>query len=237
VVEPVEQQVLVHLVGDHHDLPLDSEVGDERHLLSGEHLAGRVVRCVQQHRLGARRDRRTKLLGIERIVRRPQGDRADDAAGHRDTRLIAVVHRLEHHHFVAGINQTEQSTGEGLGGAGGDKDFAVRVVRQPVEALLMAGHSVTQHLHSRPGWILVVSTADGGDRCVEHLSRSVGVRETLAEVDAGRLRGERTHLGEDRRAEALQLVGEEGLANVRHRSLLIAPDVPGRTTAAATHRV
>ena len=72
----------------------------------------------------------------------------------------------------------------------------------------MLGDRLAQHRHARARRVLVDAAVDRRDRGIEHLARAVGVGEALAEVDAAGGHGERAHLGEDRRAEALQLGGE-----------------------------
>src|SRR5439155_2468944 len=60
-----------------------------------------------------------------------------------------------------------------------------------------------------------------GDGGLGDLGRAVGVGEALAEVDRPGLDGERRHLGEDRRAEALQARGQvRGAARHADQNLL-----------------
>ena len=107
MAEPIEYQMLVDLVGDHDQLVLVDHVGDELKLEVIEDLAGGVVRSVQHQRFGARRDRPSKFVGIKPVVRWVQCDWSNHSASHSHAGLIAVVHRLEHDHFVTGINQPE----------------------------------------------------------------------------------------------------------------------------------
>ena len=51
VAATVEQEVLVHLVGDDDEVVFDGEVGDQGQLVGVEDLAGRVVRGVEQDQL------------------------------------------------------------------------------------------------------------------------------------------------------------------------------------------
>ena len=75
-----EHEMLVHLVGHHEQIVIDRQLGDERQLVAREHLAGRVVRCVQQDQLRPRRDRcraarRDRTRSRRRSVRATQGVR------------------------------------------------------------------------------------------------------------------------------------------------------------------
>jgi hypothetical protein len=90
-----------------------------------------------------------QLCWVERpapgaVGRRAERDGPRDAPGHRDARGVAVVHRLEQHDLVAGVQQCEQRGGQRLGGARGDQHLGVRVVGQATEALLMIGDRLTQ---------------------------------------------------------------------------------------------
>ena len=82
--------------------------------------------------------------------------------------------------------------------------------------LLMGLHRLTQHLHPGSGRVLVEAAVDGCDSRVEHLARTVGVGETLTEVDTVGGRCELRHLGEDRGAEALEFRGEVWCSLRRH---------------------
>ena len=146
--------------------------------------------------------------GVSPVVAGCEEYRYRSGVCQRDARLVAVVHRLEHHDLVACVEHAEQCAGQCLGGAGGDDDLARRVEVDPVPALLVFGDRHAQLRHPGPWWILVDAGADGLDRCVEHLGRPVGVGKSLAEVDRTGLDGQRGHLSEDRGAEAGEFVGE-----------------------------
>ena len=98
---------------------------------------------------------------------------------------------------------------------------------EAVEAVLVADHGVAQLGHARPGRVLVaLAVGDGVDGGVAHLGGTVLVREALAQVDRAGGDRQRRHLGEDRRAEALQLAGEVRLA---HHPKSITPGSPAGT--------
>ena len=128
--------------------------GDERQLVGVEHLAGRVVRRVEQDQPGARRHGGAQLVGVEVVATVGAGaqqHRDGAGAGQGDARLVAVVHRLEHDDLVAVVEHAEQGAGERLGGAGGDEHLGVGVVLEAVEALLVAGDRLAQHGQPGPG--------------------------------------------------------------------------------------
>ncbi len=143
--------MLVHLVGHHEQIVLDRQLGDERQLVAREHLAGRVVRRVQQDQLRPLRDRAAQLVGVEPVaaVARGEQHRACDGTGERDARLVAVVHRLEHHDLVAGVEHAEQCSGERFGRAGRHEHLGVGVVLESVEAALVLGDRRSEHRVTR----------------------------------------------------------------------------------------
>ena len=147
-----EHEVLVDLVGDDDQVVVDGQLGDLRQLAGVEHLAGRVVRRVEQDQPGARPDGGAQLGRVEAVAAvglRAQQDGHGARPGQGDARLVAVVHRLEHDDLVAVVEHPEQRPGERLGGAGGDQHLGVGIVVQPVEALLVAGDRLAQHGHAR----------------------------------------------------------------------------------------
>ena len=100
--------------------------------------------AVQQQQAGPRRDGAAQLVGVEGVRRWAKGHRSPHTAGEPDAGHVGVVVRLEHDDLVAGVDQREQGGGDGLGGAGGDEDLAVGVVRQPVEAPPVLDDGATQ---------------------------------------------------------------------------------------------
>ncbi|MPM39577.1 hypothetical protein SDC9_86211 [bioreactor metagenome] len=204
-----EEQVLVHLVGDHHQVVLHCDPGDRVELVGAEDVTGRIVRRVDQQQPGPVRDRRPQV-GLGQPVagfgrrRVPQPDRPGHRPGQCDRRGVGVVRRLEHHHLVAGVAQRQDRGGQRLGRPGGDQHLGRRVVRQAVPAALMLGDRLPQRRDAAPRWVLVVTGPDRPRRRLKHLDGPVGVREALSEVDRSRPRGQRAHRREDRRPERAQ---------------------------------
>ena len=102
VLDVVEGQVLVDLVGHDEQVVLLGHRGDGRELGPVEHLAGRVVGRVEEDEPGTGRDGGPQGVDVEREVGRPQRDRAAGGAGHGDAGGVAVVVRLEGDGLVAG---------------------------------------------------------------------------------------------------------------------------------------
>ena len=122
---------------------------------------------------------------------------------------VGVVERLERHHLVARVDESEQRRSDRLGRAGGDHDLGGGVEVEAVEPLLVLGDRQPQvGLTPGPGGYWLTPGPDRRDRRLGHLDRAVGVGEALAEVDRTRLQRQGRHLGEDRRAEAGQPTGE-----------------------------
>ena len=172
-----------------------------------------VLRSTRRVR-GAERGR--ELVRVERPVRRAQRHDPPLRAGHGDAGGVGVVERLEAHDLVAGLAQREQGGGDRLRGARGDQDLAVGVELLAVEAQPVGGDRVAQLGDAGAGRVLVVARADGRHGGLQHLLRPVRVGEALPEVERAGAHGERRHLGEDRRAEAGQLLRQEAARTERH---------------------
>ena len=48
----VEHEVLVHLVGDHDQVMLDREIGDQLQLVDAQNMTSGIVRAIDQQQLG-----------------------------------------------------------------------------------------------------------------------------------------------------------------------------------------
>ena len=176
--------------------------------MRGEDRPGRVVRGVEQDEPGAVGHRGAQPVEVEPEVRRPQRHRHPDGAGQLDACAVGVVERLERHHLLTRVDESEQRCGHCLGRAGGDHDLGGGVQVEAVEPFLVLGDRQPQVRLTRPRRVLVQPRPDRRDRRVGHLDRAVGVGEALAEVDRTRLQRQGRHLGENRRAEAGQPAGE-----------------------------
>ena len=105
VAAPVEDDVLPDLVAERDRVVADAELGEQREVLVGEDRGGRVERVVEERDLGPRREgARQRLLG-EAESGRLQRHEARHAAGPAHQRQVGVVHRLEQHDLVAGLDQ------------------------------------------------------------------------------------------------------------------------------------
>ena len=157
--------------------------------LAGEHRAGGVVRIVDQHHLGAVAERGLECGQVRHEIRGQERGGDVRGAGEPDDGAIGVVERLEGEHLIARTYQREQRGGDGLGGAGGDDDFGLRIRGQPVEPLLVDRDRLPQRQDALAGRILVGSGGDGGLGGLLDLHGAVLVREALAEVDGARAAG------------------------------------------------
>jgi hypothetical protein len=190
-VLPLEDDVLVDLVGDRDQVVLDARVGDQLELRAREDLARRVVRRVEQQDPRPPRDRRLQRLGVDRPARWGERDGPPPRARHRDPGRVGVVVGLEAHDVVARLADAQQRRGDRLRGAEGHLHLRLRVELDPVEPALVAGDRLAQRRHARQRRVLVAAVADRRARGLEQRLRAVLVREALAEVDRARALGER----------------------------------------------
>ena len=89
------------------------------------------------------------------------------------------------------VAEGEQGRLDGLRGSGGDDDVGAGVEGEAVETLLMLGDRLAQVGQAVYGRILIAATIrDGGARDLLDLVGSVGVGESLPEIDGAGLGGE-----------------------------------------------
>ena len=105
--------------------------GDELELLAREHLAGRVVRRVDDDRAGARPERRAQLVRVDRPVGLVQRDVARHGAGQDRVGAVVLVVRLEDDDLVARVEQPQHRRDHRLGRAAGHGDLRLGVDRAP----------------------------------------------------------------------------------------------------------
>ena len=191
-VLPLVIDVLVDLVRHRIGVVPPAQLGDRFELAPGQHPARRVVRRAHDDRAGARRERGREPVEVElpgrgqRYVHRLRP--AQDGV-----RPVVLVKRLEHDHFVAGIDDRKQRRRHRLGGAARDRDLGLRVHGHPVPVRVLAGERVPQPL-GPPGDGILVHV--GTNRPCRRLFQDVGsgeVREPLSEVDGPVLAREPGH--------------------------------------------
>ena len=142
--------------------------------------------------------------GSKRQSGRAERHDARHGARHRDARLVGVVVRLEEDDLVARVADALDRREDRLGRARGHRDLRVgRVVEPPVAPVLRREGPVELGIagHAR---VLAVARPDRGDRRLLRELRPVEVRKALGEIDRAVLVRQARHLGEDRRAEAVE---------------------------------
>ena len=210
----LEHDVLVDVVGEGERVELDAQAGDQIELGAREHLAGRVVRRVDDDRPGPRAECRAQLVRIDRPVRFVQRDVARDRAGQDRVGAVVLVVGLEHDDLVARVEQPEHGGHHRLGRAAGDGDLGLGVDRAPAGevARRRRGDRVAQRLAPPGDGVLVDVVGDGGRGSRLELGRAREVGEALGEADRTGRDREPVHLADDRFGEALGLGRDPGRA-------------------------
>ena len=109
-----------------------------------------------------------------------------------------VVHRLENHHLVAGLDHGQNGRCQRLGAAGGDHHLGHRIERKAVPAPVMGRDRLPQLREAHHRRILVVAVHHRVRRGPPDILRSGMVGKTLAEIDGVVVAGELRHRLEDR---------------------------------------
>ena len=137
--------------------------GDQLELGPREHLAGRVVRRVDDDRSGPRAECRAQLVRVDRPVRFVERDVARDRAGQDRVGAVVLVVGLEHDDLVARVEQPEHGGHHRLGRAAGDGDLGLGIDRAPAGELARRrrGDRVAQRLAPQvmAYWLMSSATA------------------------------------------------------------------------------
>ena len=176
-------------------------------LRAREHLAGRVVRRVDDDRARARAERRAELLLVDRPVRLVERDVARRRTGQDRVRTVVLVERLEHDDLVARVEETEHRRDHRLGRAAGDGHLGLRVDRVPARELARGrrGDRVAQRLAAPGDGVLVDVGIDRGRDGRLQLGRAGEVGKALREADRAGRHGQAVHLPDDRFGEPVRL--------------------------------
>jgi len=159
----VEDEVLVDLVGDHPGVMLARQGADQVQLGPAEHLAGGVVRGVQQDQPGLRGECRPQRRLVDREVRKAQHGCTPRGSGQGDRGGIRVVVRLEHHDLITRLAQAQDHGSDRFGCPGSDQDLVGGVDGEPVEPSLVLGNRGQQLGDTGSRRILVAPGADRVD--------------------------------------------------------------------------
>ncbi len=192
---------------------LNAKVADEFEFLPAEHLAGRVIRRVQDDRLGVVPEGLAQFDFVERplAVRgfgRMQFDEARLGAAQDRIRAVVFVERLEDDDLVALVADGEQGRDHGFGRAAADGDFFLGIDVQALPLLHLAGDGVAQALRSPGDGVLVDVGGDGFLRGLLDLRGRGEIGEALGQIDGAVLHGLARHLTDDGLGEVLDLVAE-----------------------------
>ena len=179
----VEDHVLPDLIADRNRVELLAEPRQQFEVFTGIDDGGRIERVVEQHRLGlVIEDACQHLLG-QPPVRRLEPQQARNAAGLADDRQIAVIDRLEHHDFVAGLDHGENGRRQRFGTARGHHHLGHRIEDEVVPASVVRRDRRPQLRNAHHRRILVVAVQRRVSRRPPDVLRAGIVGKALAEID------------------------------------------------------
>ncbi len=201
----IVQNVLVNFVREAIGIPANAEVADEFELGSRENFPCRIIRRVQNDRLGVRAKRGRKLLFIERPIGSAQPDEPWRGTAQNCVRTVIFVKRLENHDFVARINDRHHGGHHCFGRAAANGDLALGVILDALGALKLFDDGVAQRLRAPGDGVLVDVVSDGfARRFLDFLGRRK-VRKSLGQIDGAVLQSQPRHFANDGFRELLGL--------------------------------
>ena len=177
MLEAVEQQMLVHVVGHDPDMRmLDHHVGDGAQLIAGDRGAGRVVRAVQHQPFGFFRNSGVDVLGpgLETVILRAGNKHRYAAHQFRHQRIGGPVWRRDNH-LVARVHGGHQRVVDALLAAVGDADLVEAEIQVRI-ALELALDRFLQDLHAVLRRILRVPAQRRLVRGLDRMRRGIEIR-------------------------------------------------------------
>ncbi len=222
--DTVEHQVLVDLVADQVDIPVANQRGQAVQFLAVDQRAAGVVRGIDDDQPGTRPDGLGHALPVDGEVRQRQRHVHATPAGELHGGFVAVVGRVEYHHFVARMDQRLDRAEDRLGRPRRDGHLAVGTHPASIELLDLLRHLLAQGRQAGHRRVLVVPGGDMPAYRLAQLRRAVEIGKALGEVDRATLGGQLRHAGEDGGADIRQLA-------LNHRDFLqrLAGRQPGQT--------
>ncbi len=168
----------VDLVADQHQVVTDDDVANGTQFVFAQHRADRIPgRIQQQHSWGGGHCRLDRLRPKrEAAMFDGRSHRTNPAAAEQNRWLIRVVDRVGQQHLVAFVQKGSERRVNAECGPGGDEDFRVGVVREPVVASQLGGDSLAQRLLTA---VVRIARAASFHRCrrrLDDVRRRVEVR-------------------------------------------------------------
>ena len=122
------QDVLVNFVGDRQHVELNAQIANQFQFLTAEHLAGRIVRRVQDDCLGVMLEGLAQFQLVESplavgCLRRTQTNKPRLGSAQDGVRSIVFIERLEDDNLVSLVADCEQRRNHRLGRSAADNDF------------------------------------------------------------------------------------------------------------------
>ena len=203
-----EDDVLVHLVGDHEGVVLLAQASNEEQLFFGEDLAARVGRVADDDRLRVLAEGVLEHRAVE--VERRRDERHEDRvrAGENGVSAVILIKRREDDDLVAGIADGHHRAHHCLGAAAGDKNLGLRIDLAAVGLALLAGERLTEVLRAERDGVLMRAL-------VSHLAQAVGdrlgrreIREALGKIDGADLVADAGHTPDDGIGKRLNAVAQ-----------------------------
>ena len=205
----VEDDVLVDFVGNQEDVGTAQHSGQLAQVVFPQHRARRVVRAVDHQHAGARGDGVLHFLPVHGESLRIQGHMHGLGSCQVDGRLVTVVGRVQHDHFLARPHHRMDRIEDRLGGPAGHGDLGIGVHLGAVAAQRLVRDGLAQHRYAGHRCVLVMAGMHGSGQFVHQSLRHGEIGKALAQIDRAVFGGQLGHDGEDGGAYLGQL-GFEG---------------------------
>ena len=151
----VKYHMLVHFIADAIQIMLQHQLLQRQPVGLAKHHAGWIMRAVNNNEFSTCSDRFCHLLPVDTIARRLQRNVHSGSAAQVNCRLIAVICRVKHNHFISGLHHSADGNKQCFRCATGNGDIQLRTDIALVAALYQHGDLFTQLSNTRHRRVLV----------------------------------------------------------------------------------
>src|SRR5207302_6537999 len=148
-------EMLIDLVRDRQRVELLAETGDERQLVPGVDLPGRVVWGVDDDRPGAGIEGPAQLVTVKVPIRWHQRYHHRRGAGQDAVGPVVLVEGLEDDDLIARVDEREDGRQHRFRYPAADGDLGLRIDGHPPEMATLVGDGVAHHLRAPGGRVLI----------------------------------------------------------------------------------
>ena len=205
VALPIENNVLVNLIGEDPEAVVLCQGPKAQQRRFGKDRARGVVRGIDHHGAGSGGQHRLQRLKVDLEARGRKRQVHGRAPGHHHRGIVGVIGRIEDHHLVPRAYHRLHGAEERFRGTGGDGDFPVRIHDGAVIGRNFLRQGLPQRRGPHHGRVLIGAVMKVMAHPIEQGRGPVKIREALGKVQGSVGLSQLGHHGENSRSHRRQL--------------------------------